>query len=83
MAPCQLSCEREDEGFDASVGELDLDHTVGDRLGLADRLVHALVVRVAVTVNVDIDAVRSAERALNRTYTRTSAIAGCCVSAWG
>jgi len=83
MAPCQLSREREDEGFDASVGELDLDHTVGDRLGQADRLVHALVVRVAVTVNVDVGAVRSAAPALNRTYTCTSAMAGYCVSAWG
>src|SRR6185369_400246 len=56
MAPCELSSEREHERLDATVGEFDLEQAVVDRLGLPDQLVHALVVRRAVPVRVDVDA---------------------------
>ena len=49
--------EREHERFDAGVEELDLEPPVADRLGLADQLVHPLVVGGAVALVVDVDAV--------------------------
>ena len=59
VIPPELA-ECEHDGFDASVEEADLEAPVADRLGLADQLVHPLVVRGAVAALVDVDAERPA-----------------------
>ena len=52
-----LSSEREHEGLDAGVAELDLEQPIADRRVLTDQLVHPLVVGGAVAALVDVDPV--------------------------
>src|SRR5262245_6385667 len=56
-APLPWSAEREHEGLDAAVRELDLEQAVVDRWWLTDQLIHPLIVRGAVAVLVDVDTV--------------------------
>ena len=57
MLLSSMSSEGEHECLDACVEELDLEPPIADRRGLADQLVHPLVVGGAVAVLVDVDAV--------------------------
>src|SRR5437016_4364626 len=58
-APLSLSSEREHVRLDPGVEELDLEQPITDLRGLADQLIHPLVVGNAVAVLVDIDAVHA------------------------
>src|SRR5438067_2527925 len=56
------STERERKGFRARIEELDLEQSIGDRLWLADQLVHPLVGNRADTLVVDISSVSGTRR---------------------
>src|SRR6267378_299361 len=58
-APLSLSSEREHVRLDPGVEELDLEQPIADLPGLANQLIHPLVVGSAVAVLVDIDAVHA------------------------
>src|ERR1700730_2126410 len=59
MTPLSLSSAREHVRLDPGVEELDLEQPIADLRGLADQLIHPLVVGNAVAVLVDIDALRA------------------------
>ena len=58
--------EREREGLHAGIEKLDLEQPIGDRLGLPDQLIQALLGDRAVALVVDIDAVSRTWRAARR-----------------
>src|ERR1700704_5410187 len=58
-APLTVSSEGEHVRLDPGVAELDLEQPIADLRGLADQLIHPLVVGNAVPVLVDIDAVHA------------------------